>query len=176
MANGDSEAVWTAHTDGEFVAQNVDATMDTMTDDPFVVHVPTAMGGRGRDGVRSFYAEYFVGHNPADFHIALISRTVGAEHIVDEMVVSFTHDVEMPWLLPGIAPTGRLVEIPVVAVVGVQDARIDSEHIYWDQASVLSQVGVLDIAALPALGADQSRVLVDPGAPLNTLAGGAGPR
>jgi carboxymethylenebutenolidase len=173
VSNGDNEAVWKAHTDGEFVHQDVAATMDTMTDDPFVVHVPTAMGGRGRDGVRAFYATYFVGRNPADFQLELISRTSDADRIVDEMVVSFTHDVEMPWLLPGTPPTGRRVEIPLVAIVGLRDGLVDSEHIYWDQASVLAQVGLLDVANLPALGAEQSQTIADPSAPLNDLAADA---
>lgn len=108
----DHEAVWKAHTDGEFLHRDVAATMRTMSDDPQVVHVPTAMGGRGSKDVRSFYTSYFVGLNPEDFRIELISRTVGVERIVDEMVVSFTHDIEVPWILPGVAPTGRPVEIP----------------------------------------------------------------
>jgi len=170
VTGSDKEAMWKAHTDGEFVDQDVDATMDTMTADPFVVHVPTAMGGRGRNGVRWFYAEYFVGRNPDDFALDLVSRTMDDDRIVDEMVVSFTHDIEVPWILPGVPPTGRRVEIPVIAIVGLRDGRIDSEHIYWDQASVLVQVGLLDGSALPVLGAGQSQSLVDETAPLNTLA------
>jgi carboxymethylenebutenolidase len=72
-----------------------------------------------------------------------------------------------PGLLPTIPPTGRRGEIPIVAVVGVRAGRIDDEHIYWDQASVLAQVGLIDLATLPALGVDQSQVLVDGDAPLN---------
>ena len=170
MTDSDREAIWKAHTDGEFVDQDVDATMDTMTGDPFVVHVPTAMGGRGREGVRAFYAERFVGRNPADFALHLVSRTMDDDRIVDEMIVSFTHDIEVPWILPGVAPTGRTVEIPVIAIVGLRDGRIDNEHIYWDQASVLVQVGLLDGARLPVLGTEQSRSLVDSAAALNTLA------
>ncbi|HEY8455754.1 MAG TPA: nuclear transport factor 2 family protein [Actinopolymorphaceae bacterium] len=165
------EAVWKAHTDSEFVHRDVAATMNTMTEDPDVIHVPTAMGGRGSEAVRSFYTTYFVGRNPDDFQIELISRTIGANEIVDEMVVSFTHDIEVPWILPGVAPTGRPVEVPVVAIVRVRDGMIRSEHIYWDQACVLAQVGLLDTSGLPVLNAEQCRVLRDPGAPLNPLAG-----
>jgi carboxymethylenebutenolidase len=161
-------AVWKAHTDNEFVHRDVAATMRTMTDDPSVLHVPT--GGRGGDGVRTFYSTYFVGRNPDDFRIELISRTIGGDQIVDEMVVSFTHDIEVPWILPGVAPTGRPVEIPVVAIVGIRDGLIQSEHIYWDQASVLAQVGLLDTSGLPVLHVEQCRVLRDPRTPLNTLA------
>jgi carboxymethylenebutenolidase len=153
------EQVWQAHTDGEFVHKDVAATMRTMTADPHVVHVSTAVGARGRDAVRAFYSEYFVGRNPDDFHLELLSRTVGTDRLVDEMLVTFTHDVEVPWILPRVAPTGRQVEIPVVAVVGIRDGLIDSEHIYWDQASVLAQVGLLDPNSLPVLGAAQARCL-----------------
>jgi carboxymethylenebutenolidase len=169
------EQVWQAHTDGEFVDKDVDATMRTMTESPHVLHVSTAVGARGRDAVRAFYAEYFVGRVPDDFHLELLSRTIGADRLVDEMLVSFTHDSEVPWILPGVAPTGRRVEIATVAIIGIRNDLIDSEHIYWDQASVLAQVGLLDPAGLPVLGAGQARCLLD-GAPLNTLLGVASPR
>jgi carboxymethylenebutenolidase len=117
---------------------------------------------------------------PADFTPDLVSRTVGDDRIVDEMLVSFTHDIEVPWILPGVPPSGRRVEIPVIAIVGIRDGLVDSEHIYWDQASVLVQVGLLDARSpstrpLPVLGVDQSRTLVDDAAPLNALAAGSAP-
>ncbi|MEZ0095300.1 nuclear transport factor 2 family protein [Streptacidiphilus sp. EB129] len=164
------EDTWQAHTDSEFVHPDVDATMATMTDNPTVLHVPTAMGGRGRDGVRDFYERWFLGRNPQDFTLRSVSRTVGDDRIVDEMVVSFTHDLDVPWILPGVAPTGRPVRIPLVAIVGFRGAAIDSEHIYWDQAAVLAQTLLLDanvVAHLPVV-TEQSDVLED--SPLNMLA------
>src|SRR5262249_34064664 len=107
--------VWTEHTMQEFVHKDVDATMRTMTDDPYIVAVPIAAGGRGRNNVRDFYARHFIGRSPQDTQLQLISRTCDDERIVDEMIMSFTHDVEMPAMLPGIPPTGRRVEIPLVA-------------------------------------------------------------
>jgi carboxymethylenebutenolidase len=130
--------------------------------------VPVASGGRGWNEVRDFYARHFIGRNPQDLQLQLISRTADAERIVDEMVMSFTHDVEMPAILPGIAPTGRRVEIPIVAIVGFRDGKVHSEHLYWDQASLLAQIGMLAVSGLPVL-AGQAKLLLDPAIPLNTL-------
>ncbi|WP_027151659.1 hypothetical protein [Mesorhizobium sp. WSM2561] len=94
---------------------------------------------------------------------------MGEKRIVDEFLFSFIHDIEMPWILPGVEPTGRPVNIPVVAIVSIQDGRVESEHIYWDQASVLAQIGLIDKTALPILGARQSRALTDAAEPLNAL-------
>jgi carboxymethylenebutenolidase len=120
----ENERVWEAHTAGEFVSADVDATMATMTDDPVVVHVPTSIGARGRTAVRSFYADYFFGYQAQDMRLELVSRTVTGERVVDEMTISFTHNVEIPWVLPGVAPTGRRVVVPLVAVVGMRDGLI----------------------------------------------------
>ncbi|MFM8220714.1 MAG: hypothetical protein ACKOJF_17505, partial [Planctomycetaceae bacterium] len=97
------------------------------------------------------------------------ARTIGRDRLVDEFVFSFTHDVVMDWMLPGIAPTHRQVEIPMVAVVQFEGDRIASERIYWDQASVLVQLGLLQPARLPITGAEQARKVEDPGLPSNTL-------
>jgi carboxymethylenebutenolidase len=167
--------VWDEHTAQEFVHKDVDASMRTMTADPRVICVPVATGGRGRSDVRDFYAWQFIGGTPQDIRLALLSRTADAERVVDEMLISFTHDVEMPWMLPGIAPTGRRVEIPLVAVIGFRNGKIDSEHIYWDQASVLAQLGLLPAFGLPILAA-QAKALLDPAAALNTLLTPAGRR
>jgi carboxymethylenebutenolidase len=143
--------------------------MRTMTADPHVVHVPVATGGRGATNVRAFYATHFIGRMPPDVQLTLLSRTVDAARVVDEMVFSFTHDIEMPWMLPGLAPTGRRVEIPLVAIVAFRDGKVESEHIYWDQASVLAQIGALQSAGLPVLAAEQAKALLDPRASLNRL-------
>lgn len=166
------EAVWEEHTSSEFVTRDVDATMASMTDDPYVVHVPTGMGGRGRADVRQFYATWFVGKQPDDLEIESVSRTIDDAHVVDEMLVRFTHDTAVHWMLPAVAPTGRRVVVPVVAVVGLRSWLVDSEHIYWDQASVLEQVGLLSASGLPVLGAEQADQLDAAGASrLNALAG-----
>jgi len=140
-----------------------------MTASPQVISVPLAMGGRGWNEVRDYYARHFIGRTPRDIRLEPLSRTADKERVVDEIVVSFTHDVEMPWILPGIAPTGRRVEIPIVAVIAFRDGKVASEHIYWDQASVLAQVGLLPSSGLPLLGAGQAKALLDPAVPLNAL-------
>ncbi|NMH80060.1 ester cyclase [Pseudonocardia xinjiangensis] len=163
--------MWAAHTAAEFVTRDVDATMRTMTDNPTVLHVPTGMGGVGFDGVRDFYQQWFVGRNPADLSIVSMSQTIGDASIVDEMLITFTHDIEIPWILPAVAPTGKQVRIPVIGIVGFEGADVASERIYWDQAAVLAQVGLLDSAAaerLPFVTAPDG--LLDGSLALNQLA------
>jgi carboxymethylenebutenolidase len=161
--------VFDAHTAAEFQTRNIEATMATMGGAPHVTHVPTMTGGHGRDGVRAFYDNWFIGKWPADTVVRPLSRTVGENSLVDEVIISFTHDCEMPALLPGVAPTGRKVTIPFVVTVGFEGGKIAYERIYWDQASMLVQLGLLDKAALPVTGAQQTARLLDPKLPSNTL-------
>jgi carboxymethylenebutenolidase len=162
--------VFDAHTDAEFKMRDVDATMVTMSTDPHVTHVPVMTGGHGTDAVRGFYETWFIGHWPEDAKITLVSRTVGETQLVDELILSFTHDCEMPAILPGLKPTGRKVAVPTVVIVGFdQDNKITHEHIYWDQATMLVQLGLLDPSALPVTGAEQTARLIDPELPSNTL-------
>jgi len=171
MANEhDIAAVFDDHVAAEFVDMDLDATMATMTGDPYVNHVPVMAGGIGFEGVRTFYREHFIGKWPKDVEIQPVSRTVGESQVVDELVLSFTHDIEMPQLLPGVAPTGRLVRLAFCVVVGFEDGKVSHEHIYWDQASLLLQVGLLDQTALPVTGAEQAANVLDPRSnPLNEL-------
>ena len=162
-------AVFDAHVAAEFATPDLDVTMATMTDAPVLTHVPVLTGGNGREAVRSFYGKYFIGRWPADTRMVRLSRTVGQDRVIDELVVSFTHDVEMPALLPGIKPTGRKVELPHVVVVGFSDGKIAFERIYWDQASLLAQIGLLDTTELPVTGVEQARRLLDPTLPSNEL-------
>ena len=162
--------VFDAHVAAEFVDMDLDATMATMTDDPYVNHVPVMTGGVGFEGVRDFYGAHFIGKWPRDIAIAPVSRTVGDDQVVDELVLSFTHDIEMPQLLPGVEPTGKHVQLAFCVVVGFEDGKVTHEHIYWDQASLLVQVGVLDRAGLPVTGAEQAENVLDARAhPLNAL-------
>ena len=98
-----------------------------------------------------------------------LSRTVGATQIVDELLFCFTHTTEIDWMLPGVPPTGKYVEIPLVAIVKFRGDKLYHEHIYWDQASVLVQVGLLDPQGLPVAGAETARKLLDETLPSNTL-------
>jgi carboxymethylenebutenolidase len=169
MAEHDLVALWEAHCRYEFETRDVDATMATMVAQPYVNHIPTMTGGVGHEALRRFYAEHFIGANPPDFSMTPVSRTVGTDRVVDEFVLHFTHTTEIDWMLPGIAPTGRPVEIPMVAIVQFQGDKLVHEHIYWDQASVLAQVGLLDARRLPVTGAEQARKVVDKTLPSNTL-------
>lgn len=158
-------ALFDAHVGAEFVARDVDATMATMTERPFVTHVPVMTGGHGHAAVRRFYAESFIGRWPADTRIETVSRTVGQGRVIDEIIVRFTHDIEMPAILPGLAPTGRAVAVPFVVVMGTEGGKVAFERIYWDQASMLVQVGVIDPAGLPVVGAEQAAKVLDPTLP-----------
>jgi carboxymethylenebutenolidase len=119
--------------------------------------------------LRHFYAHHFIGVNPPDFELLPVSRTVGESSLVDEFIVRFTHTTRMDWMLPGIEPTGRAVEIPTVAIVQFQEDKLVHEHIYWDQASVLVQLGLLDPDGLPIAGAETARKVLDVSLPSNTL-------
>jgi len=166
----DLGAVFDDHVAAEFVDMDLEATMATMTDDPYVNHVPVMTGGVGIEHVRRFYGDHFIGKWPHDIEITPVSRTVGENQVVDELVLAFTHDIEMPQLLPGVAPTGRPVQLAFCVVVGFEDGKVSHEHIYWDQASLLTQVGLLDSAELPVTGAEQAENVLDPRAhPLNEL-------
>ena len=165
----DLSAIFDEHVAKEFVAKDVAATMATMTAEPFVNHVPTMMGGVGGEAVADFYDRYFVGHWPDDTEIIPVSRTVGTDKVVDEMIMSFTHDIPMQTFLPGVPPTGRPVRLPVVVVMGFEGNKVAFERIYWDQASLLAQVGLVDEAVLPVTGAIQAAKVLDKNLPANTL-------
>jgi carboxymethylenebutenolidase len=165
----DLEALWEAHTRYEFASRDVDATMATMVADPYVNHVPVMTGGVGARDLARFYANHFIPKLPRDTHLVPISRTIGADRIVDEMLFCFTHDTEIDFMLPGVPPTGRYVEVPTVAIVGFRGGKLCHEHIYWDQASVLVQIGLLDPAGLPVAGAEAAHKLLDETRPSNTL-------
>ena len=171
MTELDLTAVWEAHCKYEFETRDVDAIMATMIDAPYVNHIPTMTGGVGHDQLKRFYKYHFIGGNPPDTELNLVSRTVGENQIVDEMLFTFTHTSEIDWMLPDVAPTGERVEIPLVAIVGFQDGKVAHEHIYWDQASVLVQIGKLDPTGLPVAGMETAKKVVDNSLPSNELMG-----
>jgi carboxymethylenebutenolidase len=162
--------VWERHMAAEFATKSVADTMVTMSADPSVNHVPVMTGGVGTTAVRDFYTRYFLTGHPADTAVELVSRTVGDNRIVDEMIFRFTHDLEMTWMLPGVAPTGRPVEVPLVAIVQFEAGKVSAERIYWDQASVLAQIGLLSTENLPIAGNETSKKVLDPSSvPSNQL-------
>ena len=161
--------VWERHLRCEFADRDPVATVATMSDDNYVNHVPVMTGGRGRDEMLAFYGSHFIPKMPADTQLTPVCRTVGQERVIDEMIFAFTHDIVMDWMLPGVAPTGRRVEVPLVVVVQLRAGQVVCERIYWDQASVLVQLGLLDPSHLPVAGAETARKVLDPGRPSNDL-------
>jgi carboxymethylenebutenolidase len=167
--------LWEEHVRYEFSTRNTEDTLATMVEDAYVNHIPVLTGGVGRDELREFYSKRFIPQMPPDTEMTPVSRTIGEDQVVDEMIFKFTHTIPMDWMLPGIPPTGKRVEIPLVAIVRFRDGKLAHEHIYWDQASVLVQIGLVDPAKLPVAGVESARKILDPTLPANKLMGRAGP-
>jgi carboxymethylenebutenolidase len=165
----DLSTLWDRHTELEFATRSAEATMETMVAEPYVNHIPTMTGGVGYKDLLRFYANHFIPKTPKDTRLVPISRTIGADRVVDEMLFCFTHDIEIDWMLPGVAPTGKYVEVPLIAIVRFRGDKLYNEHIYWDQASVLVQIGLLDPSKLPVAGIETAKKLVDEALPSNTL-------
>lgn len=161
--------LWEEHIRDEFATRDTTATLDTMVPDAYVNHVPVMTGGVGREQLREFYSRHFIPRMPPDTEIVPVSRTIGSDRLVDEMVFRFTHTIEMDWMLPGIAPTGKRVECPLVVIVHFREGKLAHEHIYWDQASVLVQLGLLDPSNLPVVGRETALKLTNASLPSNEL-------
>ncbi|KAJ3790660.1 hypothetical protein GGU10DRAFT_391918 [Lentinula aff. detonsa] len=171
--NFDIEAIWEEHTYFEFEVRSVAKTMGTMVAEPYVNHVPTMTGGVGRKALNAFYRDHFIFANPADTTMIPVSRTVGSDRIVDEFIFRLTHNRVVDWLLPGVPPTGRLLEIPMMGVINIRGDRLYHEHIWWDQATTLSQAGILPSQVpyptpegpkklrLPVSGVESARMLIN---------------
>ena len=159
---------WDQHLASEFAARSAEQALATMTADPHVNIVPLMIGARGRDELHDFYANHFLNQIPPDMEMVTVSRTVGQGRVVDELVAQFTHTIRMDWLLPGVAPTGRRVELPFVVVVQFEGDKLAHEHLYWDQASVLVQVGLLD-RTLPVRGGETAAQVLNPTQSMNEL-------
>jgi len=165
----DLSTLWEQHTYLEFGARDAVATMRTMVAEPYVNHIPTMTGGVGHDNLLRFYKNHFIPKTPQDTRLVPISRTIGTDRIVDEMLFCFTHDIEIDWMLPGVPPSGRYVEIPLVAIVHFRGDKLYNEHIYWDQASVLVQIGLLDPKLVPSAGIETAKKVLDKSLPSNAL-------
>ncbi len=161
--------LWEEHMRHEFTTHDTENTLATMVEDAYVNHIPVLTGGVGRNELREFYSKRFIPQMPPDTEKIPISRTIGSDQLVDEMVVKFTHTIRMDWMLPGVAPTGRPVEVALVAIVKFRQGKLAHEHIYWDQASVLVQLGLLDAGSLPVAGVESARKALDPSLPSNVL-------
>src|SRR5436309_10907138 len=163
------QQLWEEHVRHEFATHNTEDTLATMVEGAYVNHIPVLTGGVGKDELREFYSKRFIPQMPPDTEMTPISRTIGNDQLVDEMVFKFTHTIRMDWMLPGLAPTGKRVEVPLVAIVQFREGKLAHEHIYWDQASVLVQLGLLDPGTLPVAGVDSARKALDPSLPSNAL-------
>src|SRR3989441_1554806 len=161
--------LWDEHVKYEFATRDTEDTLKTMAPDAYVNHVPVLTGGVGHEQLREFYSQRFIPQMPPDTNMTPVSRTVGVDRVVDEMVFEFTHTIKMDWMLPGIAPTGKHVKVPLVVIVHFRDGKLAHEHIYWDQASVLAQLGLLATAKLPIAGVESAEKVLDPGLPSNKL-------
>jgi carboxymethylenebutenolidase len=161
--------LWDEHLRHEFATRDPDQTIHTMVHDAYVNHVPVLTGGSGRQELSEFYSQYFIPQMPPDMEIVPVSRTIGVDRLVDESVARFSHTVRMDWLLPGVAPTGKRVEVALVVVVEFRNGKLLGERIYWDQASVLVQLGLLDASTLPVAGVESAQKVLDPTIPSNQL-------
>ena len=175
LAQENLSQLWEEHVHYEFSTRNTEDTLATMTEDAYVNHIPVLTGGVGKNRLREFYSKRFIPQMPPDTEMTPVSRTIGEDQIVDEMIFKFTHTIPMDWMLPGIGPTGKRVEIPLVAIVRFRDGKLAHEHIYWDQASVLVQIGLIAPAKLPVAGVETARKVLDPTLPANELMKRAGP-
>jgi carboxymethylenebutenolidase len=161
--------LWEEHVRYEFATRNTEDTLATMVEDAYVNHIPVLTGGAGQAELREFYSKRFIPQMPPDTEMTPVSRTIGEDQLVDEMVFKFTHSIRMDWMLPGVAPTGKRVEVPLVAIVRFREGKLAHEHIYWDQASVLAQIGLIEAATLPVAGVESARKVLDPTLPANAL-------
>ena len=159
------DAIFSAHEDAQ-LAGDLDQTLATMAPNPHLVNVPTMVGGQGSRGVRAFYSKRLIGQFfPPDVTFETVSRTYSEERLVDELIISFTHTSKIDWMLPGVEPTGKRVEAVFVVIVGIEGDKVSYEHILWDQASVLVQLGLLDPKGLPVVGAGAAAKLRNPALP-----------
>jgi len=163
------EKLWEEHLASEFQSKSADAAINTMVERPSVNHVPVMTGGVGRKQLTHFYDHYFIPQMPPDAQITSVSRTIGRDRLVDEFVIKFTHSLQMDWLLPGVPPTNKPVEIAIVTVIQFQDGKMASERIYFDQASILVQLGLLNPEKLPVAGVATARKVLNDELPSNEL-------
>jgi carboxymethylenebutenolidase len=161
--------LWEEHVKYEFATRNTEETLRTMVADAYVNHVPVLTGGVGQDQLREFYSRRFIPQMPPDTSMTPVSRTIGENRVVDEMVFEFTHTIVMDWMLPGVPPTGKHVKVPLVVIVNFRDGKLAHEHIYWDQASVLTQLGLIESNNLPVAGVESAEKVLNPSLPSNKL-------
>jgi carboxymethylenebutenolidase len=165
---GTLSSAWDQHLASEFTTKSADQALATMTAEPYVNVVPLMIGAQGRIELHDFYANHFLSQIPPDMETVTVSRTIGQDRVVDELIMRFTHSIDLDWLLPGIPPTGKRVELPIVVIVQFEGDKVAHKHLYWDQASALVQVGLLD-RTLPVRGGETAAQVLNPTQPMNEL-------
>ena len=160
--------MWDLHLQSEFASKSTEESMATMTATPRVNVVPLMVGALDAPELTVFYSSHFLNQLPPDIETVPVSRTVGQDRVVDEMVLRFTHSIQMDWILPGVPPTNRRIEVAMVVIVQFDKHKIAHEHLYWDMGTVLLQAGLID-ASLPVRGADSARQVLNPVLPMNEL-------
>jgi carboxymethylenebutenolidase len=172
MSNAGNEkamvATWEQHLAAEFGMKDVDKAVATMTEDAHVNLVPLLNGAVGREAVREFYKNILCAQLPPDLEVIPITRTVGVDRIVDECIMRFTHTIQLDWVLPGIPPTGKRIEIPYVTIIQFSGDKMVFERVYWDQGTVMLQAGIID-SSLPVRGAESAVQAANPTLPMNEL-------
>jgi carboxymethylenebutenolidase len=163
-------STWQQHMHAEFVLKDADAALATMTDNPYVFLIALDEARVGREAIRDFYANTFLPCIPPDFEAATLSQTIGADRIVEEMVARFTHTMAMDWILPGVPPTHRRIEVACSVIIGFEAGKIAYERLYWDQATVLAQAGGLESSIVTA-GVEAAARLVKLAAMPGNIAG-----
>lgn len=153
--------IWQQHTMAEFAFRDADAAVTTLTDDAHVLLLPVGTGAVGKEAVRAFYANSFLAQLPPDMEAIPVSRTVGHDRLVDEAVYRFTHSLQMDWFLPGVPATGKRLEFAMVGIIQFRDGLISQEHLYWDHAGVLAQLGLIQPTVGGVQGADAARRLLE---------------
>ena len=161
--------LWEEHLKHEFETHDTGATINTMVPDAYVNHVPVLTGGSGHDELQDFYSNHFIPLMPPDTEMVPVSRTIGEDRLIEEFVFKFTHTIRMDWMLPGVDPTGKLVEVAFVVVVEFRGNKLSCERIYWDQATVLVQLGLIAADNMPVVGVEGARKVLDPSIKSNEL-------
>jgi carboxymethylenebutenolidase len=170
----DLSALWDKHCEFEFVLRDAAGAMSTMVAEPYVNHIPTMTGGVGHKALYEFYSQHFIPKLPTDIKTITISRTIGESRLVDELIFCCTHDRVIDFLLPNVQPTYKYFEVPTISIVTFEGDKIANEHVYWDQATVLVQIGLMERNCLPVVGLESARKLLDKKLPSNELIGRAG--
>ena len=136
-------SVWQEHLRAEFEARDPEAALATLSENPYVLLIPSGAALIGKQAVRDFYVKRFIPYIPSDLELIPVSQIISEDRIIDELVIRFTHSLQMDWMLPDIPPTNRKVEFALVTIHQFEQDKVASERLYWDQSTVLTQLGIL---------------------------------